>query len=159
MLDHPGDEISAIRSYGVFLFQIKADISLVHSLLTSAPETQKSSLSMLSTTHVMLFWSSGLSPFCLQVGNPGEPGNRGPEGSRGQPGIEGPAGTPGPRGMQGNRGAPGIRGSQGPAVGTPKPPPPKTLKTIHLNLLKLINLHTYLHSNLLAYLLTYILTY
>lgn len=54
--------------------------------------------------------------FSVKVGNPGEPGKRGPEGSRGQPGIEGPAGTPGPRGMQGNRGPPGVRGSQGPAV-------------------------------------------
>lgn len=55
--------------------------------------------------------------FSVKVGNPGEPGRRGPEGSRGQPGIEGPPGSPGPRGMQGNRGPTGIRGTQGPAVG------------------------------------------
>ncbi len=64
----------------------------------------------------VIFLRSG-TLFSVKVGNPGEPGRRGPEGSRGQPGIEGPPGTPGPRGMQGNRGLPGVRGSQGPAVG------------------------------------------
>lgn len=53
-----------------------------------------------------------------QVGNPGDPGSRGPEGSRGLPGMEGPRGAPGPRGLQGEQGAPGLPGSQGPAVST-----------------------------------------
>uniref|UniRef100_A0A8D0HIG9 Collagen alpha-1(IX) chain n=1 Tax=Sphenodon punctatus TaxID=8508 RepID=A0A8D0HIG9_SPHPU len=57
-----------------------------------------------------------IAVFCCQVGNPGEPGSRGPEGSRGLPGIEGLRGAPGPRGLQGEQGAPGLLGSQGPAV-------------------------------------------
>lgn len=56
-----------------------------------------------------------------QVGNPGDPGSRGPEGSRGLPGMEGPRGAPGPRGLQGEQGAPGLPGSQGPAVSTVLP--------------------------------------
>lgn len=56
--------------------------------------------------------------FLCQVGNPGDPGSRGPEGSRGLPGMEGPRGSPGPRGLQGEQGAPGLPGSEGPAVST-----------------------------------------
>lgn len=59
-----------------------------------------------------------LPAFHCQVGNPGDPGSRGPEGSRGLPGVEGPRGSPGPRGLQGEQGAPGLPGSQGPAVST-----------------------------------------
>ena len=50
------------------------------------------------------------------MGNPGEPGLRGPEGSRGLPGEEGPRGPPGPRGVQGEQGATGLPGIQGPPV-------------------------------------------
>lgn len=54
----------------------------------------------------------------FQVGNPGEPGLRGPEGSRGLPGVEGPRGPPGPRGVQGEQGATGLPGIEGPPVST-----------------------------------------
>lgn len=49
----------------------------------------------------------------VQVGKPGDIGNKGPEGMRGQQGPEGEPGQSGPRGMQGERGERGLPGSQG----------------------------------------------
>lgn len=49
----------------------------------------------------------------VQLGKPGDIGNKGPEGMRGQHGREGEPGQPGPRGMQGERGGLGLPGTQG----------------------------------------------
>uniref|UniRef100_A0A8B9FHN3 Uncharacterized protein n=1 Tax=Amazona collaria TaxID=241587 RepID=A0A8B9FHN3_9PSIT len=75
-------------------------------------------VSFLGMSLTLVEQSVEMSLFHYQVGNPGEPGSRGPEGSRGLPGVEGPRGSPGPRGLQGEQGAPGLPGSQGPAVST-----------------------------------------
>lgn len=52
----------------------------------------------------------------VQMGKPGDIGNKGPEGMHGLQGPEGEPGQPGPRGMQGERGEHGLPGTQGRAV-------------------------------------------
>lgn len=49
----------------------------------------------------------------VQLGKPGETGNKGPDGMRGQQGPEGEPGRTGPRGMQGDQGEHGLPGPQG----------------------------------------------